>query len=764
MKKHLFLLTVFFQVYLFDIYAMTDPDGFVWNLFEQNGYYGVKDENGKIILSADFNDVESLGNSFLVKCRGFYGLYSRQGACLIPANYFYYYKRTFHDSTAPIIFLTPTSWTAMNQKGNILVPEDNYEFIEIYKDSGDNYYFICCKDGFWGVYDGIGRCIIPPNKYSSIYKTGNKVDGYYYSFLIYGEGSGVCDSSGKEIIRTRYQITQREKKSNGEIYYKICNGNKWGEMDINGNVISEPIIAKKDISYNQSVCKDNNIRSKYKFMCDGNSKYGIMDKSYNIIIPFEYDWIRHSKDYVIVYKGHYMGAFTFDGKCVLAPNYYTAVWGDDGGYLHVKKNGKHGLINKCGQFVLPVEYSYLQTIFSRTDSIIVANSSENRKAGLFNKEKQILPFEFDNAGVLYDPQVKDSVIYYIGYKNGREGIYDKSGNQVVEPIYPRVNYKREGGIEYFVLYNGFIQGVMDMKGNIIIPPNYFYSITFEQNKFIAKCGDHICHFDIRGNLLSDNRPELERDKWIQKADDAFENENYESAAKYYASAINIRPSASLYYNRAVSFYNINDYNNAIIDFKNCLSSTPSQELIDKSKYLIRKSREYQANKKERRLSIAANVLGLVFGVSKAVLRIKQAGVYRSNTANGYIRDTSRDYLLDPNYAYKQVQLQNWNEYMATTNGGVLMSYEEWYSKIKTPAVLSEHNNANLNNDIDTGTSSIKTNQLSASNCDHCAGTGNCKTCNGSGYFYSTFGTGRVVCPNCKNHEGKCSFCGGTGKR
>lgn len=50
-------------------------------------------------------------------------------------------------------------------------------------------------------------------------------------------------------------------------------------------------------------------------------------------------------------------------------------------------------------------------------------------------------------------------------------------------------------------------------------------------------------------------------------------------------------------------------------------------------------------------------------------------------------------------------------------------------------------------------------------CGLCAGSGQCKTCSGKGYYYSSFDLSKTItCPNCKNHNGRCSSCNGTGHR
>lgn len=48
-------------------------------------------------------------------------------------------------------------------------------------------------------------------------------------------------------------------------------------------------------------------------------------------------------------------------------------------------------------------------------------------------------------------------------------------------------------------------------------------------------------------------------------------------------------------------------------------------------------------------------------------------------------------------------------------------------------------------------------------CPQCYSTGKCSTCAGKGWYYNPYGSGTLVCPNCHNHDGKCTKCGGTGK-
>lgn len=65
-----------------------------------------------------------------------------------------------------------------------------------------------------------------------------------------------------------------------------------------------------------------------------------------------------------------------------------------------------------------------------------------------------------------------------------------------------------------------------------------------------------------------------------------------------------------------------------------------------------------------------------------------------------------------------------------------------------------------------GNSSLNTNSASYNRmCNLCAGSGQCKTCMGKGFYYSSFGSGKLSCPNCdRNNNGRCSSCHGTGRQ
>ena len=141
--------------------------------------------------------------------------------------------------------------------------------------------------------------------------------------------------------------------------------------------------------------------------------------------------------------------------------------------------------------------------------------------------------------------------------------------------------------------------------------------------------------------------------------------------------------------------------------------------------------------------------------------VMPSGVSSMSTAqfNSYL-DTQ---LTDLFYiTAMQVEQKNRNEYMQATNGGQLMSYDQWMN-MKTQSAVSTS--------YDTSTSSSGTtldeleesrrdvlNRTAGEVCQHCKGTGKCPACNGT-KVASGFGN-TYKCTVC-NENGDCPVCHGT---
>lgn len=170
------------------------------------------------------------------------------------------------------------------------------------------------------------------------------------------------------------------------------------------------------------------------------------------------------------------------------------------------------------------------------------------------------------------------------------------------------------------------------------------------------------------------------------------------------------------------------------------------------------------------MGTALNVAATVIQTNNALRTYNSSQQIATSNGSGFRRDTSLDYLLDPRYAMMQVQQQNWNEYLQMTNGGQTMTYDEWYAlKAQAWAESQKSGSQESSSSIITSssssssTSSSRTTSTNGKMCPLCAGMKWCRTCEGKGWYYNSFDLSKeVLCPNCHNHDAKCSSCGGTG--
>ena len=740
----------------------TAPDGFQWSSFEEDGLIGVKNKKGDVIIPANYTVIDYNDGLFFVKNRSNkYSIYLNTGELLLPANDVIRINYDKSIKNSPLILLSGRrTWMAMDRKGKILVPEDYYGSLVV-KKSNSGYYFQIGKNSTFGIIDKEGKVIISLNKYNRLERI-EEGDNIYYMFVIYGKSnvSGVCDVKGRELIRTPYLETHLDKGERGDTIFKVRICNAYGYLDNKGNPI-KALPDDSDVRYDMP-----NYGTGIGLVLTANGKLGLQ-KGNSFIIPKDADLIMHGERFYTVIKGSYWGLYDLNGSCIVAPNHYHVLV-DMGDYIDAQINENHTYLDLRGKELFPMKYPSVVRLHSDSFTAWCATSEENGKCALFsNEHKQLTPFVYDEVDLLKDRQT-NTVYGFIVFDNGRLGICDLNGNEIIEKEYTDFSLLVHKNKKIIKSVNGNKVGAFKTDGTMLIPAEIFNEISLSDKYIIAQAPNRLCKFTYNGDLVSDTQPNKDRDKYVSLADNEFNKSNWAKAADYYDKAIKIIPSAPLYYNRGVSHYNNKKYKRAIEDFALCLSSDPSQKLIDKSKALIAKSRQLQAEKIERRQAIIGNIFGMVLGVAASYAQYKVQNSYRpaSKTANGSQRREDLDYLLDPNYAYQRVQIQNWQEYMAMTNGGKTMSYDEWFAlKAQAMAGAQQSNNGyqSSSSAVSSQTSTHSITNSKGKMCGLCAGTGHCKSCDGRGYYYNSFDLSKMVtCPNCHNHDGKCSSCNGFG--
>lgn len=714
------------------------------------------DIKGKIIIPAFYYQLQYLDGFLIAKDNeNKYTLFLKTGEIFLPGGKVIRINIDDKIEDAPFVLITTFGkWFVMSRQGKILVPEDYYTAVAI-EGKTDDWYIRIVKNGYQAAIDNNGKVIIPLNKYNLIERFGDKKSGITYSFVIYGnnKGSGVCDQNGKELIRSKAAFTY--KTSNG---FVGTFGGSGISLDKNGVPERNPKGSKNAISQIYVNGKS------YNMLLTPEGYRGIMNNG-KLIVPTEFDAIAPGKKYFMVTKGFLMGAYDTSGNCIIPPK-YTSI-GEMGNYFSVSNGYKYTAVSLKGKEYAPFDALITNLMINGKDTFIVKKSVDDAKWGIFTKNNEmIVPCRYSDLGFLKDNETAETVGFCV-FENRKIGVCDKKGKEIIPPLYQGILVIGQNNNKIIRVKNGRKYGAYKMDGTMIVSAEIFDDITYSNNKLIATSVDRKCTFDLNGKLLSDTRPDKERDNYIKMADEEFNKDNWSKAANYYGKAIERSASATLYYNRAVSYYNNKKYNKAIDDFNKCLSLEPSQNLIDKSKSLIAKARQLQAEKIERRNARISNIFGLVVGVAAVAANAYVQSQNSSQQRKSYTSTTTQsNILLDPNLAMLQVQQQNWRDYMTETNGGKTMSYDDWFA-------LKSQATAGYNNSDSGGSSSYSSSSANnssnrsvyASDCRMCYGTGNCRTCDGRGYYYNPLNLSKTVtCPNCPNHNGKCSSCGGSGKK
>ena len=637
------------------------------------------------------------------------------------------------------------------------------------------------KEGYVGYYDRQGNCIIPADKYTAVHSLANGM------FEAKENGKAIIiDSLGNVKFKTKYTGLDLQKDEQGKWFYVTYLGNGRGKITEDGSLIEE---AKPTINKREQGKEFNYIE-----IIDTNGMYGATSISGNSLLPCEYERVYYDDFYASkikgfkIYKDGTVGFADNNGKIIIPCGKYNSISSlqGEGEYFIVEYMGRMGLCDKNGKELIKPIYDDLNI----RGGVIYANVGIME--GVLDKDGSIIvPFEYTE--VRLDKETGNYKVELFKKK----GICNKDGKIIIPARYTSVICSNIGtgplGSVYKVK-DGKTEGLYTIDGKMIFPATLFehasisnikYGLPFDNEWFIRAYNDSkefVCYYDFNGNLLYDNRQDKLFDKYFEQGGGEFDRGNYKRAIDYYNQALSVKQDGTAYYNIGAAYYNLGKYKDAIKNLNSCTRISKSQRITDKASDLIIECEQCLQQKRERRANLWLGILGSALNVAATVVQSNDAiRNYNSNSKSsssldlGFKRDTSLDYLLDPRYAAMQVQQQNWNEYLQMTNGGQTMTYEEWYA-LKAQAWAESQKSGGDNSGSssssyssrrsDSSSSTSSSSSSSGRQCRLCLGSGKCKTCNGKGWYYdNAFGLDRdYVCPNCHNHDGRCSSCGGTGRR
>ena len=354
-----------------------------------------------------------------------------------------------------------------------------------------------CKDGQWGLVDFNGNTIVPC-MYNSI---GELQCGVY----VVTQKEEIAGSRWK---RSKYGLLGADGHVIVKPQYDFITGfseGYAGARDLDGNVY-----LIDTLGHTTSIPAGYNPEwSAYTFeggcytegiLClEHEGKYGVLDRLGKEVVTFVYDrkvqvlngwivlerYVKESKEYeyiVVDKNGH---RYQSTEEKFLYPI---------GVYLHLIRDGKHGLIDKNGKTVMPFEYDYIR----EKGSYVVAD--RNGQTCIFDESLHEL-ISFESGENLLVRHIKDDIILLYDGESERYGYMNMNGKLLGGCLYEDGGmekvYINLDGKDHLITHGlamlcvGDRCGFVDKEGRIVVPLIYSAIVPFDDGTVYALKQDGI---------------------------------------------------------------------------------------------------------------------------------------------------------------------------------------------------------------------------------------------------------------------------------
>lgn len=260
---------------------------------------------------------------------------------------------------------------------------------------------------------------------------------------------------------------------------------KWGIIDGSNSVVV-PFVYD-EINYIEDgycVAKQNNF-------------FGIINKSGDEIIPCMYDkksflvsWIKHGRfdkdNNTLVSRSGLLGFINDKGSEVYPCKYeklkFVEIGWIETSFLYVKENGLLGLIDTSkGKEIIPCKHRNL--VYLRNNLIIAV--TKDHLSGIYNNKGDIVvPFVYEDIGRFFKVKINDHQYKY-GVcpvtKNGKIGFVNTEGTLIIPCQFDKI----EEDCGLIILRKDGLSGIIRPDGNFIVPCIY-EQIVFNSGLWLVK--------------------------------------------------------------------------------------------------------------------------------------------------------------------------------------------------------------------------------------------------------------------------------------
>ena len=301
----------------FGCYSKAEPiTEYGFAIVKKGDFYGIIDSIGKIVIQFEYTLIEhprrpyqGFYDEFYVKKAGYFGLLNEKTEFISDISYDSFERDycKIKDSVQVIyIAIKGKRFGIINRIGIKLLPVE-YEEINPFQGFSNT---IAKKDGLFGLLNGIGDIKLP-----FIYQNITSYKDWDYNILQKDNFYGVIDKQSLHVI---FPLEYQDIK---QCFY-----------------------------------------DKNRFIAKKKGYYGIITRTKQIIIPFEYEkisnWVEYGPKEHFVVKDGKEGLLSREGKTIIPP-VYDKIYVDNGTLIKVKKNGVFGTINWKNEVVHPIQYEQI---------------------------------------------------------------------------------------------------------------------------------------------------------------------------------------------------------------------------------------------------------------------------------------------------------------------------------------------------------------------------------------------------------------------
>jgi hypothetical protein len=264
--------------------------------------------------------------------------------------------------------------------------------------------------------------------------------------------------------------------------YTFCKGGKWGLIDTTGNLA---------IGCSYDYLETEN---KGKIIAIVNSRYGVIDRSDKILIPFNYNEIRFfpinlqndSAKFPCLYykarKGKNWGVINEANKTIVPFEYQNVEYlpNEKGDFFVATKNNKKGLLDTAKRVIIPFNFDEIEYLDATSKSLFRVRLTSNKANGVVYPLTGFMDkrFEFNVLPQFYDAWPFENGFARVCFYPKKFNFIRPNGEMLCRDTLEAAKDFRYG--KAAVSKNGK-WGYMDTTANFVLPCKYGKANNFYGN-------------------------------------------------------------------------------------------------------------------------------------------------------------------------------------------------------------------------------------------------------------------------------------------